>query len=380
MPDEFIPLSVPDLRGRERQYLLECVDQNWVSSAGPFVTQLEKRMAALCGRGSGVAAVNGTAALHLTLNALGVGRDKIVVLPDWTFIATANAVMHGGAIPYFIDVDESSWTMDPDLLAQALRQEAGKVAAVVVVHTLGHAADMDALSRVCDAAGVALIEDAAGAVGGTYKGRPLGGLGRAGCFSFNGNKLVTAGGGGMIVTDDKVIAETAKHRSTQARVGTDYVHNAVGWNYRMTNLNAAVALAQLERLEEMIARKREIAARYDVELSGTDLVPMPRLEWAGHNYWLYSVLASSRTAAADLVASLRARSVEARVFWRALSSQAPYKDAPRKLTGVAESLSGRVVSLPSSSNLSAAHQDRVIAAVQDWAAAAGAPQRGLSAR
>ncbi|MSQ92716.1 MAG: aminotransferase class I/II-fold pyridoxal phosphate-dependent enzyme [Gammaproteobacteria bacterium] len=375
MTDEFIPLSAPDLRGRERQYLTECIDQNWVSSAGPFVTQLETRMAALSGRARGVAAVNGTAALHLTLIALGVGRDKLVVLPDWTFIATANAVMHAGATPYFVDVEERSWTMDAALLAKVLKQEAGKVAAVIVVHTLGHAADMDVLSRVCDAAEVPLIEDAAGAVGSTYKGKPLGGLSRAGCFSFNGNKLVTGGGGGMIVTDDQALADTAKHRSTQAREGTDYVHSAVGWNYRMTNLNAAVAVAQLERLDEMIATKREIAARYDASLGGTDLVPMPRLAWAGHNYWLYSVLAPSRDAAADLVAALRTKSVEARVFWRALSSQAPYKDAPRRLNGIAEKLSGRTVSLPSSSNLTATQQTRVIAAIKDWAARSRAQER-----
>lgn len=375
MADEFIPLSVPDLRGREREYLVECIDQGWVSSAGPFVTQLEARVADLSGRARGTAAVNGTAALHLTLTALGAGPGRQVICPDWTFIATANAIAHAGATPFFVDVDSRTWTMDPTQLTLALKEQAGKVAAVVVVHTLGHAADMDALLRICLDAGVPLVEDAAGAIGSTYRDQPLGKFGRASCFSFNGNKLVTAGGGGMIVTDDVVIADRTKHLSTQARLGSDYVHSDVAWNYRMTNLNAAVALAQLERLNEMVAAKRAIAARYDEGLAETGLVPMPRMPWAGHNCWLYSLLAPDLEAADALVQALRARNVEARVFWRSLSAQAPYSGAPKRLTGVAQALSGRVVSLPSSSSLTDAQQERVIAGVKQWAAQRHAPHR-----
>ncbi len=360
-----MPLAEPDLRGREAEYLAQCVADNWVSSAGPFVGAFERKIAALAGCAHGVAAMNGTAALHLALVVAGVKPDERVVVPDYTFAATANAVRHAGAVPFFVDVTDATWTLDPALLADVLARE--RVAAVIAVHALGHPADMDPIAAGCTAHGVPLIEDAAGAIGATYRGRSVGGLGDAAMFSFNGNKTVTAGGGGMIVTGRADWAERAKALSQQSRPGARYRHDAVGFNYRMTNVNAAIGLAQLERFDEMLAAKRRIAARYDAALAGrADLSPMPRASWAESGCWLYSVLCGSPADADSLVAAMEREAIGARHFWESLSAQAPYADAPRRLSGVAARLSGRVVSLPCSSHLTEAQQARVLAVLDRW--------------
>lgn len=287
-------------------------------------------------------------------------------MPDWAFAASANAVAHANAVPSFVDVAEDDWALDPALLAEMLAKTPA-VRAVIAVDALGHSADLDALGAVCALRGVSLVEDAAGAIGGCYRGRPCGSGGDAAIFSFNGNKTVTAGGGGVVVTDDDAIARRARHLSTQARLGADYLHDAVGFNYRMTNLNAAVGLAQLERLDAMVASKRAIAARYDAAFAELERVtPMPRLDHSQSNCWLYSLRLPDAEAARGLVAALDSVGVEARVFWRSLSAQAPWRDCPRLLRGVSAALSGTVVSLPSSSSLSEADQARVIAAVCGW--------------
>ena len=369
-PHARIPLSVPDLRGNERAYLERCVADNWVSSAGPFVAEFEERMAALAGRAHGIAAVNGTAALHLALLAAGVRPGDRVIVPDWTFAATANAVYHAGAEPLFVDVTRETWTLDPALVEEALsgRAAGGRaVTAIVAVHALGHPADMDPISEIARRHGVPLIEDAAGAIGARHRGRPAGGLGDSAMFSFNGNKTVTAGGGGMVVTENADWAKRMRHLSTQARAARDYQHDEIGFNYRMTNVNAAIGLAQLERLDEMLVAKRRIAAAYDAALAGRgDLLPMPRADWAESGCWLYSVLTGSRGDAGALVEAMAAHGIEARTFWSSLSSQTPYDAAERKLAGVSEGLSGRVVSLPSSSNLSDAALARVLGALASW--------------
>ena len=361
-----IPLAVPDLRGNEAAYLQQCIDDNWVSSAGPAVSELERRMAALCARRFGVATVNGTAALHLALKVAGVGPGKRVIVPDFTFAATANAVLSVGAEPYFIDVTPETWTLDPELLARVLK-EVGGVAAVIAVHVLGHPADMDPIADACRQHDVALIEDAAGAIGATYKGRPAGGLSDIACFSFNGNKTVTAGGGGMLVTDNEDWAERARSLSTQARLGADYSYLEAGFNWRMPNINAALGLAQLERVEEMVAAKRAIAARYDAALSGrTDLVPMPRANWGESSCWLYSVRCNGSVEASAFVDHFVEEKIEARKFWEALSGQSAYRAFAGQANPVAAALSGSVVSLPCSSSLARAQCDEVLSVLAGW--------------
>jgi perosamine synthetase len=366
----FIPLAVPDLRGNEAAYLVQCIEDNWVSSAGPYVTELEQKVAALAGCKYGIATSSGTSALHLALVAAGVKAGDHVIVPDWTFAATANAVHMANAVPYFVDITEETWTLSPKLVAEALTESSArgiKVAAVIVVHTLGHPADMTALIEICTAAGVALIEDAAGAIGARYKGSPVGGLGDAAIFSFNGNKTVTAGGGGMIVTNNEIWAQRAKHLSTQARPTSDYIHDEIGFNYRLPNINAALGMAQIERLQEMIDAKRHIAKVYDHFFgNGDQLIPMPRAGWAESSYWLYSVLVNTEEGAISLVDHLDERGIGSRNFWRSLSKQKPYAASPSLLDGTAEGISGRVVSLPCSSSLTEVQQNAVITAIRNW--------------
>lgn len=361
-----VPLAVPDLRGREAELLVKCVTENWVSSAGPEVTGFEAATAKLTGRKHAIAVVNGTAGLHLALLAAGVKPGDHVAIPDWTFAATANAVAHAGAIPHFVDVSEGDWAMDPSLLAAALDRDK-RIKAVIAVDPLGHAADFNALRPYCSHHGSPLVEDSAAAIGGTYLGLPCGGLGDVSVISFNGNKTVTAGGGGMVLTDDDTRARFVRHVSTQARPTRDYVHDHVGYNYRMTNINAAVGLAQIERLDEMVAAKRAIAARYDAAVAGrNDITAMPRPSHSQSTCWLYSVRVSSEAAAHDLVDKMEQGGIEARIFWRSLSVQAPWVSAPRTLAGRSAALSGTVVSLPCSSSLTEAEQARVLSVLATW--------------
>jgi dTDP-4-amino-4,6-dideoxygalactose transaminase len=217
-----IPLSIPDLSDHEIEYLTHCVEDNWVSSAGPFVTEREEGMAALCKCSYGVAAVSGTAVIHLALMGLDKPPGNSVVVPDWTFGAMANAVMHAGATPVLVDVNAENWTLDPHYLRRALAGEDSRIKVIVAVHALGHPAGMDSILEIADVHGVPLIKDAAGALGATYRGAPVGSFGVAEIFSFNGNKTVTAGRGGAIVTSGGVLADRMRHIRTQARVSQDY--------------------------------------------------------------------------------------------------------------------------------------------------------------
>lgn len=375
-----IPLAVPDLRGREEELLVKCVRENWVSSAGPEVTAFEQAIAKLTGRRHAIAVVNGTAGLHLALLACGIGPGDHVVVPDWTFAATANATAHAGAIPHFVDVGLADWALDPDLVSQALASDT-RIKAVVGVDPLGHAADFDRLTDICRRRGVAVIEDSAAAIGASYKGRPCGSLGDISVFSFNGNKTVTAGGGGMVMTDDDAKARFVRHVSTQARPTREYVHDHVGFNYRMTNINAAVGLAQLERLDEMVATKRAVARRYDAALAGrADIVAMPRPAHSESTCWLYSVKVADEASAAALVTAMERARIEARIFWRSLSAQAPWASAPRTLAGRSAALSGSAVSLPCSSSLTESEQQRVLDVLGAWRGAPITEQRLGSTR
>lgn len=361
-----IPLSTPDLRGRELEYLSRCVEDNWVSSAGPFVTEIEERVAALACVPHAVAVVNGTAALQLALLASGIAQGDAVVVPDWTFAATANAAIHSGAEPIFADVMDVNLTIDPNRVAEAFAS-GKRVRAVIAVHVLGRAPDLEALAALCRRHDAVLIEDAAGAFGAFSHNQPAGSYGDAGIFSFNGNKIATAGGGGMIVTRNEALARRARHLSQQARFGEDYSYEAVGFNYRMTNVNAAIGLAQLERIDEMKQRRLEIERRYEAALFPSNrLSPLPRASWDPPYCWLYSVRCNDAKAAGALVGALRADGIESRCFWRALSQQPPYAQYARFGGHVSMALSGTIVSLPCSSHLSTSDQDAVIAAVKRW--------------
>jgi perosamine synthetase len=368
------------MRGNESRYLQECIDTNWVSYIGPFVERFEAAFARSVDARFALAMNSGTAALHVALIAAGVGRDDEVIVPDLTFIAPANAVHYCGAHPVFVDVDSNHWSLDPEKVEAFLAEECERtregtrdrvtgrrVVAMLPVHLLGHPADIDPLLELAERYGLAVVEDATESLGSLYKGRAPGTFGQSGCFSFNGNKIITSGGGGMLTTASKDVAARSRSLSTQARVaGPEYVHEDVGYNYRLTNLQAAVGLAQLEQLDGHVRRKREIAERYAEGLSDLPGVSLPReAPWAVSTFWLYTILVDrpSRRSSRELIADLAADEIEARPVWAPLHQQRPYREARTFKLENSEQIYARAVSLPSSVSLSAEDQERVIATV-----------------
>jgi dTDP-4-amino-4,6-dideoxygalactose transaminase len=374
---ERVPLSEPLLAGNERRYLDECLRTNFVSSVGPFVDRFEREFAAYVGARHAVACVNGTAALHLAFRLMGVEAGDEVLVPDFSFVASVNPVLYQGGVPVLVDSEPRTWNADPALVCEDIesRARAGKrqPRAVEIAHILGHPAEIADVLAVCERHGVPVVEDAAETLGGRYAAGPLAGrhvgtLGRVGCFSFNGNKVITTGGGGMLVTDDEALAARGRHLVRQARVaGPDYVHDEVGYNYRLTNVAAALGVAQLEQLPGFLARKREIGARYDAAFAGVPgLTAPPRQPWAQPSHWLYTLLVDAAVFGCDapaLRAALAEEGIDARSVWCPAHLMAPYRALPRRGGAVAEQLFAEGVSLPSSVGLDEGDQQRVIAAV-----------------
>lgn len=383
-----IPLSVPELGGNEAEYLQECVETEWVSSAGPFVDRFEREFAERLGVDGAVATVNGTAALHLALRVAGVGADDEVIVPALTFIAPANAVRYVGAWPVFVDVEPEHFQLDVEAVRRFLEEacrstdegpvhrETGRhVAAVLPVHLLGHPVEMDGLLELAEEHGLAVIEDATQSLGARHRGRPAGTLGDVACFSFNGNKLITTGGGGMLVADREEWRERARYLSTQAKDDpVEYVHREIGHNYRLSNVHAALGCAQLERVDEHVAAKRRIARRYGEAFRGVPGVrPMGEAPWADSVFWLYTILLDDDIAGGSsrpLMEHLRRRDVESRPLWQPLN-RSPAHEASRRPCPVAEELARRALSLPCSVGLEADDQRRVIEAVEDFVAGRG---------
>jgi aminotransferase in exopolysaccharide biosynthesis len=377
MSDPSIPLSIPNLTGNEEQYLRECLQSTYVSSVGPFVSRFEEMFARQVGARWAVACSSGTAAIHVALQVAGVQTTDDVLVSDLTFIATANPITYCGARPVFVDADETSWNLDPSLVVDELdrRAAAGRrqPKAVLAAHVVGLPAQLAPIVQACQRHGVLLIEDAAEALGASYEpstlaGRQVGTVGLLGCFSFNGNKIITTGGGGMITTDDARLAERAKHLTTQAKLpGPEYLHDMVGYNYRLTNLAASLGLAQLERLDEFVARKRTIADRYDAALREVPGITVPpRPAWARPTVWLYSILIDPAVARVDrtqLARHLEAEGIQSRPVWAPLHLMPFYGECPRLGGATAERIFRTGLSLPCSTGLTNADQDRVIEAV-----------------
>ena len=369
-----IPLAVPQLTGNESRYVQECLDSGFVSSVGPFVERFEREFAAAVGARHAVACASGTAALHVALQLSGAAPGRVVAVSDFTFIASANAIRYTGAEPLLVDSEPATWNLDTarlhDEVVRRARRGLPLPAVIEVVHVLGHPADVEPLLDLRARFGIRLVEDAAEALGATYRAGPLAGrwvgtVGDVGCFSFNGNKIITTGGGGMIVTDDADTAARARHLTTQAKTpGVGYVHDEVGYNYRLTNVAAALGVAQLEQLPAFIAAKRRIAARYRQALEGVVASAVPAAPWAAPSHWLASVLL--RDDAPPLTAVLQrlaAEGVQARPLWPPLHQQAPYRDAARLGGAVGDDLYARGLSLPSSVGLTDDEQDHVVAAL-----------------
>lgn len=364
-----VALHEPEFRSREWEYVRDCIDTGWVSSVGTYVDRFEAMLAEITGATHVVATVNGTAALHVALLLAGVRPGDEVLVPTFTFIATANAVSYCGAIPHFVDSTADTLGLDPAALDDHLRRIAerrgdilvngatGRVLrAVVPMHTFGHPVDLDGLLEVCGRHGLPVVEDAAESLGSTYKGIHTGRFGRLAALSFNGNKIVTTGGGGAILTDDPELARQAKHLTTTARVPHrwKFSHDAIGFNYRLPNLNAALGCAQLEVLPDFLRRKRQLAERYAAAFEtvrDADFVREPAK--AHSNYWLNAILLSPDAASArdDVLQRLNDAGAMSRPGWSLMHRLPMYQHCPRAPSPVAEDIERRLINLPSGAGL-----------------------------
>jgi perosamine synthetase len=380
--DSLIPLSVPHLGGNEWAYLKDCLDTGWVSSVGAYVDKFEKRLAEFTGARHGVATASGTAALHLALLVAGVKPGDLVITPTLTFIAPVNTIRYAGATPVFIDCEPDHVQLDPAQLAaflgnecesspEGLRHKATqrRVSAIMVVHLLGHPVALDEICALAEKHGLTVIEDATESLGARYKDVPLGQKSRLACFSFNGNKIITTGGGGMILTHDANLAAKARYLATQAKDDPlEYIHHEIGFNYRMTNVQAALGCAQLEQLPQFIARRRAIAARYQQELMGiTGLRLVGEAPWATSTYWLSTLVCEDASFAftRQLIGFLQERNIQTRPLWQPIHLSPAH--AGNQVAGpcpVAEKLYATAVNLPSSSTLTGSDQARVIEAIR----------------
>jgi len=375
-----IHLAIPDLRGNEAKYLRECIETTFVSSVGPFVTRLEEMMSGAVGATYAVATSSGTTGLHLALTAIGVQPDELVVLPSFTFIASANAISHCGASPWLVDVSKDSWTLDPQLLDEVLAKETkrsqkglihittGKrVAAIMPVYALGMPADMARIREITEQYRLSVVADAAAAVGAEYNGALIGDWADISVFSFNGNKTVTAGGGGMLAGNNKELLDLARHLSTTARRGPDYDHDMVGFNYRMTNIQAAVGCAQMERLKSFIAAKRRIDMTYRQRLKdiqGISFFPSPA--WAKSACWFTGITLEGPglPSVPDLCGRLKEMGIEARIFWKPVHLQKSYASCPKTEMVVSGQIWDKILTLPCSTHLSETEQETVITSIE----------------
>ena len=362
-------LHEPVFAGNEQKYVSECIESGMVSSVGGFVGRFESGLADFVGSPTAVAAVNGTSALHLALVAVGVKPGDEVIVPALSFVATASAVALAGAVPHFVDVSDETWGIDTDQLKKYLeanfvsegsrlvnRDTDRPITAIVPMHTLGHPCDAAGIREVADDFGLSLVEDAAESLGSYADNVHTGLAGHAGVFSFNGNKTITTGGGGAIVTTDTDLAHRVRHLSTTAKTPHpfEFNHDAVGYNYRMPGINAALGLAQLEQLPQILEQQRALYLRYREVFDGIGFGTL-RQENPGtrSNYWLQAFVLDSRSGLArdDLITSCLESGISVRPLWKPLNTLSPYSGCPSAGTPVAKDLYSRVVCLPSSASL-----------------------------
>jgi perosamine synthetase len=349
-PRDFIPVYEPTLDARVEHYVLDAVRSGWISSLGKYVTRFEAEFAEFCGVAHGVSVANGTVALHLPLHALGIGPGDEVIVPALTFVASANAVHYTGATPIFADVDPVTWTLD---VSDVTRLITPRTRAIMPVHLYGHPAPLAEINEIAAHHGLLVIEDAAEAHGAAIDGRRVGGWGQIGAFSFYANKVITTGEGGMLVTDDDALAARCRLLRDHAMPpGRRYWHDEVGFNYRMTNLQAAVGVAQMARIEEFITRKRQIAALYRARLGGIPGITLPaELPGCTNIYWMYSILIDERFPLTrdELILALREQAIDSRPFFHPLDTLPPYRQEPPRPTALRLSRQG--LNLPSAPSL-----------------------------
>lgn len=363
---DFLPLCIPEIRGNEWKYVKECLDTGWVSSVGQYVERFERDVAGFVGAEYGVATVNGTAALHIALKVAGVEAGDEVLVSTLTFIAPANAIRYVGAFPVFIDAEPDYWQMDPQRLQDFVekgcqwrkgalynKSTRARVKAIIPVHILGHSVDVDPILEVARKYGLVVIEDATESLGAKYRGRMVGNLGDIACFSFNGNKLITTGGGGMIVTNNESWARKSKYLTTQAKDDSlEYIHHEVGYNYRLTNVLAAMGCAQMEQLLSYIADKRQIAAVYSSAFAGVPgITPMREAPWAYSTFWMYTILLEAGVFgmnSRELLRHLGRGKCQTRPLWQPVHRSKAFADCGVFDCPVADRLNRDALSLPCS--------------------------------
>jgi perosamine synthetase len=366
---EPVALHEPSFTGKEWEYVKDCLDTGWVSSKGQYVDKFEEKLVQYTGVKHAIAVVNGTAALHICLKLAGVEQGDEVLLPALTFVAVANAVCYCGAIPHFIDSDIQSLGVNPDKLHDYLseitfirnglcynKQSMRPVKAVIAMHTFGHPVDLDPLLEVCKKYRLELIEDAAEALGSYYKNRHVGCLGKLSALSFNGNKIVTTGGGGAILTNDSNLAKLAKHLSTTAKLPHPwaFVHNQVGYNYRLPNINAALGCAQMEQIDKFVQSKRSLAQKYRQAFTGVQGIAFFREPtYARSNYWLNVLLLDEENAALrdSLILETNNQGILTRPAWVLMNKLKMFQSCPHMNLSMAESLEQRIINIPSSACL-----------------------------
>lgn len=364
---DFIPLSVPKFVGNEKKYLEECIDTTYVSSIGKFVECFEEEMAKYTGAKKAVVCVSGTNALHMSLMLCGVERDNEVLTQALTFIATCNALSYIGAYPVFIDVDKSTMGLSPDALKEWLvrnseikngacynKNTGRKVKACVPMHTFGHPVHIEELAQICAEYHIELVEDAAESIGSKYKGKHTGTFGKVGIISFNGNKTITTGGGGVMLFQDEELGKLAKHITTQAKVPHrwEFVHDYIGYNYRMPNINAALGCAQLEHVDEFVASKRELAKEYAAFFKNMDSIDFfVEPENCFSNYWLNTVILENKTAQLEFLEYTNDNGIMTRPIWELMSRLALFKNCENDGLKNTVWFADRVVNIPSSVRL-----------------------------
>ena len=361
---EFIPLHEPRFIGNEKKYLNECIDSTFVSSVGKFVDEFEEMVARFSGAKYAVATSNGTSALHIGLKLVGVDGSCEVITQPLTFIATVNAISYCNAKPIFVDVDRETLGLSPSKLKEFLEEftilnENGEcinkstnkiIKACIPMHTFGHPCKIDEIVEICDSYNIAVVEDAAESLGSYYKGKHTGSFGKVGVFSFNGNKIITAGGGGMLVTDDEQLAKKAKHITTTSKVPHpyEYIHDEIGYNYRLTNLAAALGVAQMENIQLFIDKQRYLAKKYEVFFKDTNIEFIKEPKDSKSNYWLNTVILKDRQTRDEFLKYTNDNGIMARPIWRLMSKLDMFKDAQTDDLGNSKWLEDRVVNISSS--------------------------------
>lgn len=377
-----ISLAMPNLTGNEKKYLDNCIDTTFVSSVGEYVNKFEDMVANATGSIGAVATSAGTTGLHAALTAVGVEHGDLVIIPTFTFIASANAVRHCGADPWLMDINSSDWCLDPRLVRNEIEEhcektngylyhkETGKrVAALMPVYTLGNIPNMADFRQIADDYDIPLVVDAACAIGATYKGEKFGNLADLSVLSFNGNKTITCGGGGAVVSCNQELLNHVRHLTTTARVWPDYDFDEVGFNYRMTNIQAAVGVAQMERLDSFVKTKKNVRKYYEEKLNsiakekGFSFFPTT----SGSSCWFSGIVlpeGSELNEAKKICVKMKEEGIEARPFWKPVHLQKPYENCPKSKVDVAEKFWQRIITLPCSTNIMVDELEKVVSALK----------------